>query len=134
MKAHSTLPAPSNRSFGWTFTAFFLVLAGTSFWRGGTFGLWWVAIAGSTAAITLVRPGWLAPLNRWWMRLAEWLQAIVNPIVIGLLFFGAITPLALVMRLAGRDPLARVKDPDAATYWVERNPPGPEPNSLKDQF
>jgi hypothetical protein len=38
------------------------------------------------------------------------------------------------MRLFGKDPLRLKRDPAAATYWIERTPPGPKPESLGDQF
>jgi hypothetical protein len=127
-------PGPSDRSFGWTFAGVFIVLAGISLWRGGAYVPLWALLAGITAAVTVIRPHWLAPLNRWWMKLAEVMHRFVNPILLGLIFFVAITPMALVMRLARRDSLRRDYEPKAETYWIIRDPPGPNPKSLKDQF
>jgi len=58
---------------------------------------------------------------------------VVSPLVLGILFFILITPVALFMRLIGRDAL-RIKKQQVNTYWIERNPPGPNPESFKDQF
>ena len=52
----------------------------------------------------------------------------------GLIFFVAVTPTALIMRLVGKDPLHRRFEPEARTYWIERRPPGPEPETMKNQF
>ena len=41
---------------------------------------------------------------------------------------------ALVMRLMGKDPLRRRFDPQAKSYWIERRPAGPEPQSMRRQF
>ncbi len=62
------------------------------------------------------------------------LHAVVNPMVMGLLFYLMITPTAYVMRLLGKDHLKLRWDPAAKTYWIERRPPGPAPETMKNQF
>jgi hypothetical protein len=79
------------------------------------------------------RPALLHPLNRLWMKLGLLLHKIVNPIVMGLLFYGTIWPTGLAMRMRGRDLLRLKRDPDADTYWIAR-PPGPLPETMRDQF
>jgi hypothetical protein len=54
--------------------------------------------------------------------------------VMTLLFFTTVTPIALIMRAMGKDPLRLRLDPDAPTYWIERSPPGPEPATMPRQF
>jgi hypothetical protein len=58
----------------------------------------------------------------------------VNPIVMALVFFGTVLPTGLVMRALGRDPLRLKRRPNVNSYWIERRPPGPAPESMKDQF
>jgi hypothetical protein len=58
----------------------------------------------------------------------------VNPIVMAFVFFGAVLPTGLIMRAVGKDPMRLKCEPDANSYWIERRPPGPAPESLKDQF
>lgn len=128
------VPLPTNRSFGRLFTIVFALLAAWAWWRGGTSFIWLAAAAMLFAIVTLVRPDWLAPLNRAWMALAYVLNRIVSPIVLGVLFFLFVTPYGLAMRLAGRDPMRRKFDRAARSYWIDRQPPGPPPESLKDQF
>ncbi len=62
------------------------------------------------------------------------LSRIVSPVAMALLFFAVVTPVALICRILGHDPLRRKLDPTAATYWIDRVPPGPSPDSIKDQF
>jgi hypothetical protein len=62
------------------------------------------------------------------------LGKLTSPIVLGLLFYGFITPLAFAMRLAGKDPLRLKFDRAADSYWIRRDPPGPEPESMTNQF
>ena len=68
------------------------------------------------------------------MRFGLLLHRIVNPLVMALLFFLVVTPIALLMRLFGKRPLHLKTEPDAATYWIPRDPPGPEPDTMKQQF
>ena len=60
------------------------------------------------------------------------LNTIVNPVVMGILFFGAVTPLGWYMRKKGKDLLSLKMRPDAATYWIERQPPGPLRGTLDE--
>lgn len=54
--------------------------------------------------------------------------------MLGVLFLGLFTPLALVQRLAGRDELRLRRAPAGASYWRLRTPPGPDPASFTRQF
>lgn len=124
----------SDRAFGLVFTVVFAIVAA---WPliGGALPRWWaLAIAGLFLAASLIRPSVLAPLNRLWTRFGLLLHKIVNPLVMGLMFFLMVTPMGLVMRLAGKDPMRLRRDPNAETYWIEREPPGPAPESMKQQF
>jgi hypothetical protein len=125
---------PSNRSFGWTFACIFVVLGAYGLWRGGAAQSWLLALAVLTAAVTLTREAWLAPLNRAWMRFGELLGRVVSPLVLGVMFYGLFTPVGMVMRLAGRDAMARRFEPGLKTYWLTRDPPGPADDSYRNMF
>lgn len=125
---------PSNRSFGTLFALVFLTLGTWSWLKGRWSSPYLLALGGTFGVITILRAEWLAPLNRAWMRLAELLNAIVSPIVLAVMYYAILTPSALVMRVAGRDPMRRRFEPSAQTYWIPRQPPGPPPESLRDQF
>jgi hypothetical protein len=125
---------PSNRSFGWTFTAVFALVGVYSLWREGTLYPWMLGLAAVTAAVTIAGPQWLAPLNRGWMKFGGLLHRIVSPIVFGVIFYGVFTPFGFVMRMFGRDAMRRRFEPSVPTYWVEREPPGPPADSFRDQF
>lgn len=127
-------PLPSNRSFGLLFAVVFALIWAYGWRRGGSFQLWWLGLSGGTLVVTLVNPDLLAPLNRAWTSLGEILNKIVSPIVLAIMFYGMFVPTAIVMRLAGRDPMTRRFEPRARTYWKERSPPGPDPSGLPNQF
>jgi hypothetical protein len=140
----------SDRNFGFVFTAFFVllgVLAGragpeSAFVRlgealgtdgaGVAKGLFGVAALFLVSA--LVAPKVLHPLNVLWMKLALVLQKVVSPIVLGLLFFGVVTPMGLVLRAMGKDLLRLRLDKGLASYWIPRDPPGPKPETMTEQF
>ena len=82
----------------------------------------------------LAIPSVLAPLNRLWLTIGLLLHRLVSPVVLGIIFFGVVTPTGLVMRALGKDPLRLKLEPRATTYWIDRQPRGPSPDSLRDQF
>ena len=127
-------PLPSNRSFGTLFVVVFALIGAYGWWRGGAAYPWAFGLSALTLLLTLAKPGWLAPANRTWMKLAEILHRIVSPVALGIVFFGVLTPMGLVMRLFGRDAMQRRFEPSARTYWIERDPPGPDPSGLPNQF
>lgn len=124
---------PSNRSFGLVFCGFFAIVALFPLFFGGSVRLWSAIISAAFGLTALFLPLLLTPLNRLWMRFGALLHRIVSPIVLAVLFFALITPFGMVMRMLGKDPLKLRFEP-IPTYWVDREPPGPEPESLKNQF
>lgn len=124
----------SNRSFGWVFTAFFLILALLPLLGGGGVRYWALAASGAMAVVTLARPSLLEVPNRLWGRFGLWLGRVVSPVMSAVIFYGVVTPIGLAMRLAGKDFLRLRRDPVATSYWIVRDPPGPPPESMSDQF
>ena len=127
-------PVASDRSFGILFVVVFGLVGIWSFWRQGSAYPWWFGASVLTLVVTLIAPGWLAPLNRAWMRFGVLLNRIVSPVVLGVLFFLVFTPFGWVKRLFGWDPMRRKYDPASDSYWIDRNPPGPDPDGLPNQF
>ena len=133
----------SDRSFGLTvggiLLAIVLVRLAFQWWRSGAVTLGWLelALGGVGCALFLlglIAPAILAPLNRAWMKLGLLLFTIVNPIVLALIFLVTIVPIGLALRAFGKDPLRLRFEPDAKSYWIEREPPGPTPESMPQQF
>jgi hypothetical protein len=125
---------PPDRHFGLVFIILFAVLAAVSYFRDGHAYPWWLGLAAITAAITLAKPQLLRPFNILWMRLAALLHRIVSPVVLSAIFFLILAPIGIIQRLTGRDALRRKFDPNIRTYWIRRDPPGPPPESLRNQF
>jgi hypothetical protein len=51
-----------------------------------------------------------------------------------MLFYATVTPVGLLMRAVGKDPLRLRRNAAVASYWIPREPPGPAPDSMKNQF
>ena len=93
-----------------------------------------MAIAMLFLVTATARPKLLSPLNRFWTLLGTILHRIANPILMGFIFFLVVTPIGLTMRLLGKRPLDLKFDPEAKSYWKKRDPPGPPPETMKNQF
>ena len=124
----------SNRSFGLVFAVVFLMIAAWPILDGRALRWWAVVIAATFALLAVLYPSVLTLPNRWWTKFGLLLGKVVSPIALGLLFFGVITPLGAVMRLTGKDPLRLQLDRKTDSYWIPRDPPGPPPESMTNQF
>ena len=128
---------PSERSFGLLFGVVFALLAAYGwFFKGWPLAvlLPLVGIAVAFVLLGFVAPKVLRPLNWLWFQLGQLLGKIVSPVVLGAIFFLLLTPVSLVTRLFGRDELRLKRKASQTSYWLDRAPPGPEPESFKNQF
>jgi hypothetical protein len=123
----------SDRTFGLVMAGALALVALLNGWHHGRMWPWEAALAALFLLAALFRPALLHPLNRLWMKLGLLLHKIVNPIVMGLLFYGTIWPTGAIMRMRGRDLLRLKREPASDTYWIAR-PPGPLPETMRDQF
>lgn len=134
-QAHDTPPAgSSDRAFGGVMAAFFAVVGLWPLFGGGSLRLWALVVAALFALAALVAPRSLAGANRLWMKLGALLHAVVSPLALGIVFFLAVLPVGLLMRLFGKRPLPLTFDPAARSYWTPREPPGPDPQTFTNQF
>lgn len=124
----------SERAFGLVMAVAFALLAILNFWHQKHEWPWLSAIALCFAGSGVLAPYLLKPFNRVWYRFAMLLHAVVNPIVMGILFFGAIWPTGLIFRLHHKNLLRLGWELESESYWIVRQPPGPAPQTMKDQF
>lgn len=124
----------SDRATGLVFAAVFAIIALWPLWSGGSIRGWALIVAAAFAVVALAIPRALGPLSRAWQGLGKAIHKVVNPVVMGLLFYLTVTPTGLLMRLFGKDPLRLRFDPEAKSYWIERRPPGPAPETMHQQF
>ncbi len=131
---HDDIKVGGERGFGIVFAVVFAVVALWPLKDGGDIRLWAAIAAAAFLFLGLAFPKALKPLNLLWFRFGMLLYKFVNPVVMALLFFTTVMPIGLLMRLTGKDPLRLKPDPNAESYWIEREPAGPEPETMKNQF
>lgn len=124
---------PSNLKFGLFFTCV-LISAFTYFYvNEGSPNFWILGLSAIFALLSWLKPEYLKPLNKAWYLLGLSLGKIVSPLVLSIIFFLIITPVAVVLRIKRRDVLF-LKKRQINTYWIERTPHGPDAESFKNQF
>jgi len=124
----------SNRAFGLVFTAVFLIVALWPLVSGHSPRVWALAVSGLLLLISVATPGWLTVPNRLWMKFGLLLHRVISPVVLAILFYAVVTPMGLIMRAFGKDPLRLKRAGSDPSYWIKREPPGPQPDSMSDQF
>jgi hypothetical protein len=125
----------SDRSFGLVIGAALAIFGLWPVVFGSGAPRWWLVVPALLfTAAAVVRPAVLKPLNRLWTAFGLVLHRIVNPVVLGVIFFGVVTPAGLVVRLLGKDLLRLRLDRSAKTYWIVRDPPGPDGATMRNQF
>lgn len=124
----------SDRVFGFVFAALFAIIGVLPLAAGKAIHGWSLGLALLFLVLAILRPAILAPLNRAWMKFGLLLHRVVSPLVLGIMFFLVMTPTGLLMRLFGKDPLRLKFNATEDSYWIDRSPPGPPSESLKDQF
>jgi hypothetical protein len=91
-------------------------------WRQEGPRLWALAPGLVLVLGALIVPRILAPVHRAWMALGDALGWVNTRILLGVVFYGLVTPIGLVMRLRGRDPMSRRFDHSVESYRVRREP------------
>jgi len=132
--ADEVVSGSSNRSFGFTFAIVFTIVAFWPLVRGRSVRVWALIAAAAFLLAALALPRVLAPLSQLWLKFGLFLHACISPMIMGLVFYTTVTPIGLVRRLLGQDPLGLRFDSGAVTYWIERHPPGPAPDTMPRQF
>ncbi len=128
--------APSEKSFGVTFACVFGLLSALQFYRLGI-AVWPVVTSMAALgflATAFAAPTVLRPLNLVWLKFGMLLHRIVNPVIMGLRFFGVFTPMGLIMRLFGGDLLRLRTKTGATSHWILRAEENVEKSSMTNQF
>jgi len=126
----------SDRAFGYTVGAILMVIGAAKAVIAGAVTPASYLLFGVGAVLLvlgIVAPRRLSVLNRVWLRIGALLAAVVNPIVLMLLFLLVVTPMAFFMRLLGKRPLRLAPDPSAGSYWIKREPQSGS-STMRQQF
>jgi len=120
----------SNRSFGIVFFIVFLTIGLWPILNENEIRIWSVIISLIFLILGLVNSKILTPLNKVWFRFGILLGNFIAPIVMGAVFFLAVTPTGILMKLFGKD-LINLKKNNKKTYWIEKKE---IKSSMKNQF
>lgn len=127
-------PRASNRSVGVVLAIVFALIGAWPVLSDAPLRTWALAVAAGLLVLALVLPRALTPVAWLWLGLGAVLHRLVSPLILGLLYIIAVIPTGLYLKISGKDPLRLKWDPHATSYWIDRDPPGPEPKSLPQQF
>lgn len=127
---------PSDRSFGLVGSAFFFLVGIAPFLNKThkPIRIWSIGVAIIFLGMAFFWQKPLKPFNRLWYKIGLVMVKVINPFVMALLFFCTVTPIGILMRLFGKDPMRLRDDMSSSSYWILRNPPGPSPDTMKNQF
>ena len=109
------------RSFGFTTGAIVAVLFGLFFpWAlNHAMPLWPWILSGVLIVWASIAPVSLRPVYKVWMRFGLLMSRITTPLILGILFFGLITPISFILSLMKWDPLSRKLDAQLNSYRVK---------------
>ena len=127
---HKDIKIGSNRSFGLVFFVVFLLISIYPFLKDGNIRLWSLIISFIFLVLGLLNSNLLSPLNKLWFRFGLLLGKIISPIIMGIIFFLVVTPIAIIMRLFKKDIL-NLEFKENNTYWIDKT--GPK-SKMKNQF
>ena len=120
----------SNKSFGIVFFVVFLLISLYPLINNESIRIWSLVISLIFLVLGIFNSNLLSPLNKIWFKFGIYLGKIVSPVIMGIIFFIVVTPIGLIMRLAGKD-LLNLKLNKHKSYWIEKKDPKSE---MKNQF
>ena len=120
----------SNRSCGIVFFIVFILIAIYPLINQGEIRIWSVLISLLFLILGIINSKILTPLNKVWFKFGIFLGKIISPIVMGLIFFLVVTPIAFLMRIFKKD-LLNLKFSKNNSYWIKKTDPK---STMKNQF
>ena len=111
----------TDRAFGLTFAVVFSIIGGIIWWVKQDISLWPFVVAAVFLAFALALPGLLLPLNRIWGWVGGKFGAVNNHLILALFYVLFVVPFGIVMRIVGRDPMARRRKHGTETFWTNTN-------------
>jgi len=122
------------RRFGFVVGGVLVGLGALALYREAGWGRWALGLGAALAVLAAVAPKLLRPLYFVWMTLAVLLGFVMTRVILSVFFFLVLTPVGLIMRLFGHDPLQRRIDRQAASYWIPKKYLIPDRSRLEKYF
>ena len=120
----------SNRSFGIVFFAVFLIISLWPLLNNNEIRIWALVISIIFLILGVINSKILTPLNKLWFKFGIFLGNIISPIVMGIIYFAVVTPIALLLKIINKDVLS-LKKTKQASYWKNKEKYN---SSMKNQF
>ena len=118
------------RKFGITMAVALAALGGLFLWRGKGGTTYFFGLAGAFLVLGLAIPAVLRPVQKAWMAFAVVLGWVMTRVILVVLFYVGVTPVALIARIVGKRFLGLGFEPDKPSYWVRR----PEPDRGRERY
>ena len=131
MLQKSKIKISSNRSFGLVFFIVFFIVSLWPLIHGDQIRIWTLVISFIFLLLGLINSNLLSPLNKLWFKFGILLGAVIAPIVMAFVFFIVVTPIALFMRIFGKDLLRKKYKKSDKSYWIKKDK---DVNTMKEQF
>jgi hypothetical protein len=122
------------RQFGVTIAAALCLIGGWLWWKESRWDGYLFVAAAAVLLPTLLFPNLLKPFHRFWMVLGLCMGLVVSSVLMIVLFYLVVTPIGLLMRLRGMDPLKRSFDREAESYWIPRDAGTADKKNYERQF
>ena len=120
----------SNRSFGIVFFVVFILIGFYPLLNDGNLNIISILIGIIFLILGILNSRFLTPFNKIWFKFGIFLGQIISPIVMGIIFFLVVTPIAFIMRVLGKDVLKLKKNTDNS-YWIKKTD---LKSKMKNQF
>ena len=121
----ATRTTGSLRKFGAVMAVALGLIGGLFLWRGRDWAVWILWLAAAFAALAIVAPRALAPVERGWLWIGERIGGVMTVVVLTVVFYAVITPMGWLKRLVSGDTMGLERDRNATTYWIAVEPEGP---------
>jgi len=120
----------SNKSFGILFFVVFFLYGVWPILNSNEIIIWSLLFSVIFLILGLLNSKLLTPLSNLWIKFGELLGRVVSPVVMFFIYFFFLTPLAIIIRLFGKD-LLKLKFTKNPSYWIKREK---DVGSMKRQF
>ena len=120
----------SNRSFGIVFFIVFLIISLWPLLNSNEIRIWSLIVSIIFLTLGLINSKALTPLNKLWFKFGIFLGNIISPIVMGIIYFAVVTPIALLLKVINKDVLS-LKKTKNSSYWKNKEK---YISSMRNQF
>tara|TARA_B100000427_G_scaffold271516_1_gene238535 strand:- start:4677 stop:5069 length:393 start_codon:yes stop_codon:yes gene_type:complete len=123
---------PTNRNFGIVFFIVFLLISLWPLIDAGDLRVWSLIVSFIFLVLGLLNSSILNPLNKLWYKFGIILGNLISPLIMGIIFFTIVTPIAYILRIFKKDVLKlKFRSDEINSYWIKKEN---LKNSMKKQF